>query len=99
MADDILNLNMDKDGYMLNPGLSALWDEEINRRKLTNITAEIETPDLEGIKTSFFVSPSLFLVYFYLFFISLIYKERTNLLKLENETDLRNRLISLLECR
>ncbi len=50
VADDILNLTMDKDGYMLNPGLSALWDEEINRRKLTNITAEIEAPDLEGIK-------------------------------------------------
>jgi len=53
VADDILNLTMDKDGCMLNPGLSALWDEEINRRKLTNITAEIEAPDLEGIKKIF----------------------------------------------
>jgi hypothetical protein len=58
VADDILNLTMDKDGYMLNPGLSALWDEEINRRKLTNITAEIEAPDLEGIKKN---SPILLL--------------------------------------
>lgn len=49
LADDILNPNMDKDGHMLNPGLSALWDEETKRRTLTNITTKMETPDLEGI--------------------------------------------------
>lgn len=47
-ALDILNPNMNKDGLMLNPGLSALWQEETNRRDKANITKEMETPDLEG---------------------------------------------------
>ena len=39
---------------MLNPGLSALWTEEDNRRKLLKIDASLETPDLEG-KCFFFI--------------------------------------------
>lgn len=39
---------MNKDGLMLNPGLSALWQEETSRRDKANITKEMETPDLEG---------------------------------------------------
>ena len=39
---------------MLNPGLSALWKEEDNRRKLLKIDAPLETPDLEG-KCFFFI--------------------------------------------
>ena len=34
---------------MLNPGLSALWQEETDRRKLLEITKPLDTPDLEGI--------------------------------------------------
>ena len=33
---------------MLNPGLSALWEEESKRRKQQGIEAPLETPDLEG---------------------------------------------------
>ncbi len=33
---------------MLNPGLSALWDEEILRRKLKDLNTPMETPDLTG---------------------------------------------------
>ena len=33
---------------MLNPGLSALWSEEENRRKLLNITKPLDSPDLDG---------------------------------------------------
>ena len=33
---------------MLNPGMSALWKEEDNRRKLLKIDVPLETPDLEG---------------------------------------------------
>ena len=47
-AEDILNTTMDKNGYMLNPGLSALWEEESNRRKQAQINTEMETPDYEG---------------------------------------------------
>lgn len=47
-GEDILNPTMDKNGYMLNPGLSALWSEEENRRKLANINVDLETPDREG---------------------------------------------------
>ena len=32
---------------MLNPGLSALWEEEKNRRSERNIATPLETPDLE----------------------------------------------------
>jgi hypothetical protein len=34
---------------MLNPGLSALWQEEEKRRKELNNSAPLETPDLDGI--------------------------------------------------
>jgi hypothetical protein len=37
-----------KDGFMLNPGLSALWSEEEARRKLLNIKKPLENPDLDG---------------------------------------------------
>ena len=33
---------------MLNPGLSALWDEEKLRRDLLNNLTLLETPDNEG---------------------------------------------------
>ncbi len=33
---------------MLNPGLSALWEEEAARRKELGISIPLETPDLEG---------------------------------------------------
>jgi len=33
---------------MLNPGLSALWQEETSRRAQMNIKKPLETPDLEG---------------------------------------------------
>ena len=36
---------------MLNPGLSALWEEEQKRRKELNIFIPLETPDLEGKKS------------------------------------------------
>lgn len=50
-AENILNPTMDKDGYMLNPGMSALWEEEKKRRQLYNISLALENPDLEGIFT------------------------------------------------
>ena len=46
-ASDVLNKHMDKDGFMLNPGLSALWEEEKKRREHLSITKPMETPDLE----------------------------------------------------
>ncbi|RNA20033.1 DNA polymerase zeta catalytic subunit [Brachionus plicatilis] len=46
-AADIMNFDMDKDGYMLNPGMSALWDEEKKRRELQNIDIPLETIDTE----------------------------------------------------
>ena len=36
------------DGFMLNPGLSALWEEEKKRRKEISILTPLEMPDLEG---------------------------------------------------
>jgi len=50
LASDILNAHMDKDGYMLNPGLSALWEEEKKRREYFNLNVPMETPDLEERK-------------------------------------------------
>lgn len=69
---DVLNKHMDKDGFMLNPGLSALWEEEKKRREYLNITKPMETPDLEV---------------------------RDNVMKIDNETEFRNKLIVLLEHR
>ena len=40
---------MDKDGIMLNPGLSALWAEEENRRRFLKIDKPLDNPDLDGI--------------------------------------------------
>ena len=86
-----MNMNQQK---MLNPGLSALWEEEIKRRNQACILKEMESPDLEG---------TYYLIYFN--FIFIIYynkkkkKERTNLLKIDNEIDFKHILINLLEAR
>jgi hypothetical protein len=45
----IIKINHWIDGFMLNPGLSALWQEETDRRKLLEITKPLDTPDLEGL--------------------------------------------------
>lgn len=77
---------------MLNPGLSALWKEEDNRRKLLKIDAPLETPDLEG---------KCFFIYSNYSFWSKnnLLLERTNVLKIENEIEFKQKLISLLEKR
>ena len=77
---------------MLNPGLSALWSEEEARRKLLNISKPLEVLDSDGNFKIFF---SIFEeVAFYFFPL-----ERTNILKIENEHEFKQRLISLLEKR
>ena len=38
---------------MLNPGMSALWEEEKKRRELLNIETPLENPDLEGLAIIF----------------------------------------------
>lgn len=45
---------------MLNPGLSALWEEEQARREFLNIKTPLETPDNEGKVSGRFTS--IFLV-------------------------------------
>jgi hypothetical protein len=47
LAGDILNRHMDKEGFMLNPGMSALWEEEKRRREYLGIAEPLEKPDLE----------------------------------------------------
>lgn len=46
-GDSILNSHMDKEGFMLNPGMSALWEEEKKRREYLGISEPMEKPDLE----------------------------------------------------
>jgi len=46
-ASDILNAHMDKDGFMLNPGLSALWEEEKRRREFLSMNVPMEVADVE----------------------------------------------------
>lgn len=91
-SDDILNPNMNKSEHMLNPGLSALWEEEIKRRDQACILKEMETPDLEGYFYHIFTSFIYFLIY-------ILYTERTSLLQMDNENDFKSRLINLLETR
>ncbi|XP_059350922.1 DNA polymerase zeta catalytic subunit-like isoform X2 [Daphnia carinata] len=43
-ASDILNSLDVQDGIQMNPGLAALWDEEIERRKVKNINLDTINP-------------------------------------------------------